>query len=433
MIVPQVGDEVLSGYVIINMHPFQIWSFYMLPNNHILFNLANKLLFYPIENKVLTGKILSMMAYCFITILIFLWVKRQKWSTTIISLLIVLILMSQFSMWAFSFEGRGYEWQAFLGWLGLISIFEYANHQDKKWLQIFEITSIAGFAMVPSYLLIYFPFLLLIVYLFKWQKEIWFGQIRIIGYCFLFYLPALFFSGFDSLADNHYVSSKQNIEDFISSPSPFRSYVDYCYSFFARNPSYFSLVAFSLPIGLLTIRKNGFFRNYGVFYLLLILSNVLLVILIRKNPFHRGLILHFSFILFGFILIIIYTLRKALKSNLLFNMVVISTSTLLTTHLILSNFQHVTYNMYFSDMVDFKNKVCSALMELPANKKIGFSDKSHQWSYLAHKYKIPYNKCINGDEDILVIQEDEKQPDSKIYKLKKKVLDYYIYQKNNTL
>ena len=52
---PPSSDEIFSAVNCAAIHPFQTMAYYMLPNNHIFYNLLNNIVFHFASDKVLTG------------------------------------------------------------------------------------------------------------------------------------------------------------------------------------------------------------------------------------------------------------------------------------------------------------------------------------------------------------------------------------------
>jgi hypothetical protein len=435
-LVPIVSDEVLSGFILTRMHPFQLWAFYMLPNNHVLFNLANKFLFYPFADKAFTSKILSFIAYLSVIIILYTWLRNKlkggRWSAFLVTGLIA----SQFTMWVYGFEGRGYEWQVFAAWVSLISIFEYKKTRSAKYVILFAFCSIMGFALVPSYLLIFTPLIVFAAFMlnpFKSENRyFWLFQFYTVAFTYLFYLPSLIFSGLGALSGNKYVYSTQTMWQYINREWPLRSYIDYCFSYFALLPSRKALVFCLAPIIMIFFPRKSFASRFGVFYVMMLAGFLILVVIIRKDPFHRNLTVHFCFVLFAFLCLCDYLINYGLqlvKFKKAFPIVAAIGALALGYHMVWTNIDRVGYNIYFGDIADFARQIDNATDKFPKNKTIGMTDDSYQWKYAAFRRNLKWHDCMDNNEDILVIQDDNPKPDTTNYINKGKVMDYTIYYK----
>ena len=123
-LVHQGFDEVFSAVNCASLPPFQTLSYYMLPNNHILFNVLNGLLFHVARDKVFTGKLISLVCYWGIIIIVYAWL-----SVTIKNRLLVLIatmvISLQFPVWGFGFQARGYELYLLAEWASFLSLMQH--------------------------------------------------------------------------------------------------------------------------------------------------------------------------------------------------------------------------------------------------------------------------------------------------------------------
>ena len=114
------NDEVFSAVNCASLHPFQTVVYYMLPNNHILFNLINNLFFHSFTDKVATGRFISLVCYWGIAIISFSWIRNlihKKW----LAFLVSVTLLLQFPVWGFATQARGYELLLLLEWGAFVS------------------------------------------------------------------------------------------------------------------------------------------------------------------------------------------------------------------------------------------------------------------------------------------------------------------------
>src|SRR5207247_1577156 len=91
-------DEVFSAQNIAGVHPFQAASYYMLPNNHIFFNLLNGTLFHGATDKVASGRVLSLLCYLGLITALYCWIKKLT-GNYLMTCIVTLVLATQFPTW----------------------------------------------------------------------------------------------------------------------------------------------------------------------------------------------------------------------------------------------------------------------------------------------------------------------------------------------
>ena len=239
-LVYQGFDEVFSAVNCASLPPFQTLSYYMLPNNHILFNVLNGVLFSFADDKVFTGKLLSLFCCWGIIIVIFSWLKGII-KNKVVLLIATIILSLQFPIWGFGFQARGYEFCSLVAWVAFFSLLRYINTKNSHWLYYYVLASITGYFCIPVFL--YFHAACMLFGLFwvitvnSFDVKFWKAQAVIIITVFLLYLPALCFSGLHALAGNQYVSGQiHNLHDFFHEGfRSFKGYLSFYTSSFTAN------------------------------------------------------------------------------------------------------------------------------------------------------------------------------------------------------
>lgn len=124
---PQVkpsSDEIFSALNCAGIHPFQAMSYYMLPNNHILFNLLNSLLFHSAADKVESGRLLSLLCELALVPLMYGWFRKAA-GTWWVAFLATAAMAFQFPVWGFSFQARGYELLILAEWVVFAGMLKY--------------------------------------------------------------------------------------------------------------------------------------------------------------------------------------------------------------------------------------------------------------------------------------------------------------------
>ena len=136
--VPPAYDEVFSAvYCAGNGSLFATWSYYMLPNNHVLFNLLNGGLFgwlHRLPWLVPTGRLLSGLAYAGTLAAIYRLGAGLTGRRGVGAGLAALAGL-QYSLWGFGFQARGYALYALLHWVALGTLLaHWRQPRQMKWL-----------------------------------------------------------------------------------------------------------------------------------------------------------------------------------------------------------------------------------------------------------------------------------------------------------
>ncbi|MGZ3873322.1 MAG: hypothetical protein ACXVJD_10410, partial [Mucilaginibacter sp.] len=137
-------DEVFSAVNCAALPPFQALSYYMLPNNHILFNLLNGLFFHFAPDKVFTGRLISLACYLSLIALMFSWLLNL-FKNGFLAVAATLALMLQFPVWGFSFQARGYELCTLAAWLAFFALSRYSLFNSARWLNIYVAACVTGY------------------------------------------------------------------------------------------------------------------------------------------------------------------------------------------------------------------------------------------------------------------------------------------------
>lgn len=297
-------DEIFSALYCAQGPAVQTVGYYMLPNNHILFNLLNGLLFGGwADNLVTTGRLLS--GLCYLTTLagIYYWLRRQvahRWLPPLLTLVAAL----QFPLWAFGTQARGYALYGLAHWGAFIGLTEYLRTRRGGWLLLNAVSCAAGYATVPSFLYFHLAQLLFgLVYQLLVPRRpdwrFWRYQAAALLTVLVFYLPTLGFSGVAALASNEYVRPKSHtlagyLPDF---GADLRAFMDYTFSRAKLLGLMLSYVLVPLPLLLLRARRQSPWFALGLFYLLLLVVLLGLMLLMHRSPNQRNLIGHCSLVL----------------------------------------------------------------------------------------------------------------------------------------
>ncbi|MFD1470655.1 hypothetical protein ACFQ48_20685 [Hymenobacter caeli] len=294
--VPPAYDEVFSAVFCAGSGSvFVAWSYYMLPNNHVLFNVLNGTLFGGLHNAsllVFTGRALSGLAYAGTLAVVYRLgtaLSGRRWAGAGLAVLAAV----QFSLWGFGFQARGYALYALLHWVALATLLGHWQQPRRRgWLVANAWAVAAGYATVPTFLFYHAAQLLAAaaeqLRQRRFDGRFWACQAGALALAGAFYLPVLGFSGLAALAANPYVlPAKGPLGAFVAAAWPdVKGYAAYCFG--GVWPAYALAL---LPLALLACRP---WRRLGLLYLawLLVLAGGTLAL--RHVVFHRNLLGLFS-------------------------------------------------------------------------------------------------------------------------------------------
>jgi len=409
------NDEVFSAVNCAGIHPFQTMSYYMLPNNHILFNLINSIVFHSYGDKVASGRVISLVCYWGIALVSFSWLKsllRNRW----LALIAAVALCFQFPIWGFGAQARGYELLALMEWGAFISLFKYLFSGEPKWLHIYVVACGLGYFTVPSFLSFHLGICLfaLLYQAFSRSLDVRFWKFQAAGmlFVFLLYLPCLCFSGRGAMVGNQFIMAYQTRAEFLASIVPMaQNYLDYLFFNLITPNHELDFLLFLLPLCLLFFRKNKFAMSIGLFYIAMWVAVILLTVKMKIFPFDRSLTGQFSISL----CIIVYTVYLLLTSlsekikllfigQILFSLFLI----LLIANYIKNgkdNMNH--YLCHFQVNVWYDLMLRDCVRAVPPGSSIAFSDESFYLRYLFTQNGYKTSKCTSGGEAYFVQSKDD--------------------------
>ena len=433
------NDEVFSALNCAGIHPFQSMSYYMLPNNHVLFNLLNNIVFHAVDNKVASGRVLSLFFYWSIILILFSLFRsviKNKW----LALLAALTLSVQFPIWCFGCQGRGYELVALAGWVSLLAFMKYTAGREGKWLYVMLIAGCIGYFAVPVFM--YFHAAVL-VFAFCMQVagrkadwRFWKFQAVCIMVVFLLYLPCFCFSGVQAITGNPWLTIEQPYSEILSNlVDTCHEYMIFTFCNIGRGNFYPDLVLFLLPFSLLFYRNNPTAKFFGRFYCCMWGILVLFVIKMKVYPMDRALPGQFSVTL-ALVIYALYLALSALAAKMHFprlSAIVLSIALLLmqANFVDQDRFHGVHYQCHFH--VDTWEKLLSDGINtsIPRGRSVAFSDESFYFYFLCKNYGYDVTKCARGNEQYMIKLRHEpffigKEED---YVMLQPVGDYGIYKK----
>jgi hypothetical protein len=396
-------DEIFSAVHTASYHPFQALSYYMLPNNHILFNVLNSIMF-PSFDKVVSGRIISLISYLGILLSVFywfrVWMAKSKYA-----LLATVLVSVQLPVLGFSAQARGYELQLLAGWIAFINLYKYYESNKPLNLKWHCLACIVGYATIPPFLYFHAAILAFAALQQLYHKKadfiFWKYQVITCVLVFLFYQPAFCFSGLSSFSDNPTVKgSEDSLTQFLPGfIDKFRYFISFCFSFVLGEDNVVNYILFLLPLGL-CFSKNRMCRMMGVFYALVWVSFILIVLYFKKIPFSRNLIIQYS-ITQGLVVFTLYRVLNGLSQRLqatwISSALFSAISLLLTVHYLFRFHKDGGHLLYFNSVNEIYQSFSFA-KTLPKQGSIAFSDESFYVYYLCRKHHYDVSRCCTGNE-----------------------------------
>ena len=433
------NDEVFSAVNCASLHPFQTIAYYMLPNNHILFNLINNLFFHYFTDKVATGRFISLVCYWGIALTSFAWLRNlfhKRW----LAFLVAVTLLLQFPVWGFATQARGYELLLLVEWGVIICLFRYYFKGQKRWLYIISACCIAGYFTVPTFL--YFHLAIILFSFFCQLKNkkadflFWKFQMAIVFIVFLLYLPCLCFSGMSSIIGNKYVTPYQDNKEFIADFIPvINNYLDYSFFNFITSNHQVDGVLFLLPLALFFYTKSKTAVFMSRFYFSVWLAILFLTFRMRIFPIDRALAGQFSITL----VIVIYTvyllagtvadrLKIKVLSCILLSLFLVSIS----FNFILNGRIHINHYLCHFPVNAWHDLMEKGIKTLPNGSSAAFSDESFYLYYLSTQKGLLTTKCSTANEDYFInLNEPFPAGIAEHFEAYNTVGDFYIYKRKD--
>ncbi len=414
-------DELFSAVNCAEGHPFVTLAYYMLPNNHIYFNFINGMFFGWIGDLVLSARLISLIAYCGVLVTAFRWLLgfiSNKW----LAFLCLLPIALQFTVWGFSFQGRGYELLLFCCWMSFLTMWRYGESHAYGLLRTNGVVSVLGFMVLPTFLYFHFAmvvFMCLVQVLDrKADLKYWKYQLFIGSVVFLCYAPALCFSGYRAFTDNPFVRAA--FPDVASFWHPFvdviKYLINFCFSFIVEEGHPLNYILFGLPLLLLVLpgRRQ---RMMGLFFVVLCVTYSIIVLHMKRFPFNRNMIVHYS-ICMSFAVYTLYALvevvtkrigRTAIKNAVMtvfFVVPVVGYS----AFLLREDRKNVALNLYFYDINELYDQSITEIRSIPAGAAVGCSYEAFYWYYYCRKSGCKVTFCPTGNEQYYLKRGDEPMP-----------------------
>ncbi len=427
------SDEIFSAVNCSELPHFQVLAYYMLPNNHIYFNFINGFVMrWTHTDAVVTGRIISMVAYIGVLFCIFHWLsglfKSRLWA-----FVAIVPAALQFTPWAFGFQSRGYECQLLCAWGAFLTLYSYVNTGNARIMKLNALFSIMGFAFVPTFLYFFLTQLATLVFVQVYNRKltwrVWKYQSIILAGVFLLYLPALCFSGVNALTANDYVKSPHLpfAKYFNNWVEVTKYFINFIFSFVIRENHPLNFILFFTPL-LLLILPGKHQKQTGVFYLLLWVVWACVCFYMQRNPFSRNMIFHYS-LTFAFVLYTIHSIVelvltriKSLQLKVALKTAIFAAPLLLfSVHLAKWGKENVPFSLYFMDVNVMYNDYASDIKTFPPGCSIACSNERYCFYYYCRTGPYRTSRCPTGNEDYFINVGGEQVPDvvSKNYVLER--------------
>lgn len=412
-------DEIFSAVNIASLHPFQALSYYMLPNNHVLFNVLNSVCFFGVDDKVLSARFLSLLAYILSMLLAYRLI-REFIRDRLVSFFLLWVLMLQTGTWAFAAQGRGYMLQQAMGWWSLYALYFYIRDRRTDFLIYYALSVAAGYATAPTFLYFH-AFLLLLQAGWQLNKRksdmaFWISNLLAFGLVYIFYLPLFCFSGTAALFGNHYVQSPEG-RWYRHLPGLLQRITDivlYAYAIYHEKWRYISGVLWLLPLFLFFFRRKEN-KQLAFVYVSLWSAFILICLYMKTAPPNRATIGVLSVSL-ALSLYTLYALLRLLprvgKSRICLRTLMITGLLLYAAQMFRAFDKHVPMVLYGPDPNELFRENKQSIASIPAGSSVAFSHESFYWFYQCRKWGYRVYYCPQGGEDFYVKRGADPLPDN---------------------
>jgi hypothetical protein len=432
-------DEVFSAVNFASLPTFQSWSYYILPNNHLFFNMFNHNLFSWSDDLVAGGRIISMTSY--ILVLLLSWNFLKKWIDQPWMRWIVLISLAlQFPVWGFSGQARGYELVLLFSCLSMVCFWGYWMEGKKHLLLPHVVAIVLGMFTLASFLYWMTGLMLASLLMMAGRKKIdWIYVLYMAcGMCILFlcYLPFLGFSGLASMTDNQYMkataaTSLEFIPKLFSDGNYYRHLFAewFCFDLLARFPGYILLL---LPLVSLAVKWNNKpYRDLMKLYVSMLLAFLLVCIVMKNMPFNRNMIAHGYFVWLVLLLVLSTVFKNEKIRKGFFALMLVAT--VFSTR---ENYHFMDYGLYYYNVNDKYKSLDSCAFNMEPSSTVYLDNESFYWWYVLrkkfpeHKLQVISNRAAFKRQDYAIWMEtDSSFIDTSGYKMLSDCSEFRIYKR----
>ncbi|CAH1001411.1 hypothetical protein LEM8419_02314 [Neolewinella maritima] len=381
-LLPPAYDEVFSAMHAAAPGPLRALTYYMLPNNHVLFNVLNGTLFGWADDLVFTGRLISLLAYLLLGVLQYVWL-RSLLSDRLAALALTLFLAVLLPVWGFAVQARGYALLLLFSWGAFLAVWQYVSGRGRGMRWVFAGCCVLAYATVPVFLYLHLALLIWIVRDWIRRRRIDWQLIAtqlVAGVAVLLvYLPAITYSGLGAMVDNRYVAAGE--EGGVAFARMFLPTLPHYVNYLALDigsvlPYLLPLLAL-LPL-LLVFAQRVLLRRLAIIYLIVLCSTIGTVLVMRAVPFHRTLVFQLQFV--GLLIACIplaaweWTVGSKLPRRWL-RLVAVGWL-LLAGALIWLTPAKFSLHLYYYDIVPTYQSMTTLLDQLPTDAKVAGSDEA---------------------------------------------------------
>ncbi len=433
---PPSYDEVFSLMDCARLHPLQTASYYMRPNNHILFNLLNAAPARLFANGVLTGRIISGLSGATLLAFLYFYLRRLT-ESRLIAAVCCATMMLQFVVWAFSVQARGYALLLLASWGAFISLDRYLRQDDKRALALHGLCIIAGCWAVPAFM--FWEAALLgwaALHFIRERRVRWkFVRMQLLtgALLYLAYLPALLFTGRHWLSGNGYVVS-------FGDPLPvflldawhgWRGLMQYAFSSLPTEGSNTDLLLLFLPVTVYPFVRRRKGAALLLFYSIACCAFWLVELKLRRFPPYRSLIAQQSLTLAAALMAVWLLLGEAFKAKpALRKGVMVLCCAALSLFFIRYNRDNLDTGMYGYSLQGAWNNSAGLIERLPPGTSLATSAESFYPRYVCRLRGIPASDCAGSAATMYLKRNDDPTPAEYSRKLFKVDIndDYELYR-----
>jgi hypothetical protein len=306
---------------------------------------------------------------------------------------IVFAASSLLPVWGFSFQARGYMLLLLASWTAFISMQSYFESGRRFLLVILIASCFVGYATLPSFLYFHLStvvFAIILQFQKKefdwayWQSQVWSGAV-----VFLFYIPALTFSGIAAFTENRFVRPSDVLHSdfarqFISQLPEYANY-GIANVFNARGIA--GPIIFLVPLILLPFARNRFVKQVGLFAIILFFISLLVIIAMKATPFYRTLIFHLQFGIVACFLLVIEGFQRISLSwvHRQKNIILMFGFSVLTLIQVNRNLAFFSYTLYYYDINGTHARLIEFFNHIPEKSVLAFSDEAFYFKILGRQ------------------------------------------------
>lgn len=414
------NDEVFSAVNCAELPAFQVITYYMLPNNHMYYNLVNHFATGWVGDAITTGRLISFMAYTGTLLTVYHCLRRFV-EKPAVAFIILLPVALQFQAWGFATQARGYESMLLCSWVSIDRLVKYITTNSASALRVNAIANAIALALIPTSVYLVAAQVIFVGAMMIYERSIRWGYLKaVLLTCittFMLYLPAFCFSGIRAFTENPYVVPR--FSDWLSFLPEFTDFTKTMVNGFLwlpgeNNPV--NYVLFCVPL-FLFFSKSTTHRSIAGFYVVLWVVYGIVTLHMRLHPFLRNMIALYSIAMacavYALYAFINFISARIPASRTRYGFVLLAVMIPLTCccgYQLMADRHYVCSNLYFSQVNDNYRLHKPEIEQIPAGSSVGFSDEGFYFYYYCRKWGYKVNKCGAGTEEYYAKRTGEELP-----------------------